>query len=39
MLTLILAGYLAASAVTFVFVYSSYIIAARADKLQGLTGE
>jgi hypothetical protein len=39
MLTWILVGYLAASVVTFVIVYSSYVIAARADQLQDPMGE
>jgi len=39
MLTWILAGYLAASTVTFFIIYSSYIVAARADQLQDGMGE
>jgi hypothetical protein len=39
MLTWILAGYLVAYGFTFVFIYSSYVVAARADQLQGLTEE
>jgi hypothetical protein len=39
MLIWILTGYLVVSTLTFLFIYSSYIVAARADKAQGLLGE
>lgn len=39
MLTAIFVGYLAVSTFTFLFIYSSYVVAARADEIQELHGE